>query len=281
MSEPPPHPEHQPPSPDASAQPAAEQHLDGPSAIQASEPMETEELPQPTQEPYRPTVLGQSDVIRGDQATLEPFYPASRLLKSAVLEADERLAMAQQAQEQAREEAEQMLERTREQAKDLMEQARQEADQIRQQAREKGGAEAAAEFGQILGNAQAEVQSLRSVFPREALNAAFQIAQVILDVEFRLKPERIVPLIADVLKQARSYDQLTVSLHPTDLPVVQKHLPELVANLRFAEQLKLVADESVARFGVRVETEMGYYNTTIESRLQRIRDQLLESPDAG
>jgi flagellar biosynthesis/type III secretory pathway protein FliH len=215
--------------------------------------------------PAAPPAPVAARVIRGGaDAKVEPLYPATRLLKGAVLDAQRAAA-----------DAKRLLEKARADAAAIRKPAVDEADAGRRDAFERGSERAAAELAQTLRNFGTELERLKGQFARDAQRVAFKLARMILDVELAVRPERIVDLVASVLGRAKLYERIALHLHPDDVDRVRPHQAALTRELAFAREIQLCADAELPPHGVRVETEMGIYDGSIDVQLKRLRAHLL------
>jgi type III secretion protein L len=206
----------------------------------------------------------QGKVLRGQGEKIAPIYPAARLLKGAVFDAQQALVEAQQ-----------VLEAANAQAAAIKQAAQAEADSVRQKAFEHGAEEAMAEFAQTLQKLDAEIERVKQRFAVEVQRVAFRFAKAILDVEFAAKPERVVELVAALLKPARLYSQVTVHLNPADIERVRAHEQRLLKQLTVAREIHFAEDPELPPHGVRIETEMGTYDGTLETQIRRLQQHVL------
>lgn len=209
----------------------------------------------------------QGKVLRGQSQKIAPLYPPARLLKGAVFDAQQALAEAQKALEDARREA-----------AGIRQAAQAEADAVRQKAFEHGAEEAMAEFAQTIRRLDAEIERVKQRFAVDVQRVAFRFAKAILDVEFAARPERVVELVAALLKPARLYSQVTIHLHPSDIERVRAHEQRLLKQLTVAREIHFAEDPDLPPHGVRIETEMGTYDGTIETQIRRLQQHVL-GPD--
>jgi flagellar biosynthesis/type III secretory pathway protein FliH len=196
-----------------------------------------------------------------------PLYPPTRLIKGAVVEAEQSVAQAMKERDLAIAEG-----------AAIRQAAHDEANAVRQSAFENGARDAAAEFGQMLEKFEGEIDKLKARFAVDVQKVAFRFAKAILDVEFVAKPDRVADLVATVLKPARMYNQVTVHLHPDDVDRVRKFHAQLVKRMAFAHEIQFCADDQLPLHGVRVETEMGSYDGNIDTQIRRLQNHLF--PDA-
>ena len=201
---------------------------------------------------------------------VEPLFPTARLLKPAALEAQEMLDRAHQT-----------LEDARDQARQIVDQAQADAQSVRQIGINQARQEAATQFVERLQSLDNQAQALRQRFAQDVTHTALRLARKILHVEFRLDPDRIVDLVRQVLRHAKSYQQISVHLHPDHLESVAAHEKPLLEQLPLANTIAFVPDPQLPKTGVRVETEMGAYDGSIDSQMDQLEKQLRQPHDEG
>ena len=203
-------------------------------------------------------------IVRNADARVEPLYPATRLLKAAGFDVERLATEALQTREAATSEAAATLKS-----------AHDEAAAVRKTAFERGALEAATEFTQLLQRLDSEIEKLKARFAIDVQRVAFRFAKAILDVEFQALPERLVQLIEQLLKPAGMYYRVTIHLHPDDVERVRADQRRLARQLVFAQDLQFAADPKLPPHGVRVETEMGSYDGTLDTQIRRLQNHLL------
>ena len=235
----------------------------------------------------RPSEVGEGStpiaarVVTPAADQVRPLYATSRLLRGEILEAEGVLAEAREARSAAEAECAQLLADARAEAQGVLQAARDSADEVRARALEEGRRAAGGEVQKLLNKAVAEVERARGVFPQEVQRTAFRFAKAILDVEFAVRPERVVELVESVLERARQYRQIRIHLHPLDLPLVEQARKQLEDRLTLATELRLLPDEELERQGVVIETEMGTYLGSVDEQLRPLREHLRLSLEAS
>lgn len=209
-------------------------------------------------------VARKARLVAGGAVKVEPLYPASRLLKSGVLEAEQVVAEAARIRREAEEEA-----------KRIIEAAQAQADAVREEGFRRGVEQGMGEFAQMLGKIDGELEGLRKQFAVEVQRVALTFASFILKVEFELKPERIVEMVNTVFKSVRLYNRIRVHLHPKDAELVRGHEAGLLKQLPFATDVQFCADGEIERHGIRVETEMGTYDGSLQTQLKRLEEYVM------
>jgi len=100
------------------------------------------------------------------------------------------------------------------------------------------------------------------------------IASRIVRRELKHHPEIALEWIEEALRMAAGSAKITVRLHPTDHKTLADQVERLAEVFNPLAPGKVVADESISLGGCRVETEFGSIDLQIETKLQRIADEL-------
>lgn len=200
------------------------------------------------------------------EARIEPLYPATRLRRAVIEEAGQlRQALLQEA-EQARREAQA---------------AREQAEQIRREAREEGRAEGRRE---VLAELRPLVEALGQELSRLGGELAEQITRIALScaghivrAELRANPQQICTIVRDALERARFCQQVTIIVHPQHAALLKQAAcsADLPPN-----RVTLRTDERCAPGDVRIETERGLIDASLEVQLARMEAALLEEAKA-
>ncbi|MEM7624463.1 MAG: FliH/SctL family protein [Planctomycetota bacterium] len=194
-------------------------------------------------------------VSQPDPSALHPIFPTARLVKGAVLEADQ----------------------LRQEAEALEAQAQADAERLRAEAVEAGRREGAERFVGLIDAATMRGQEQGVEFADQVMTVALRVARAVIDVEFATKPERITDLIKTALAQVRdrSPKRVVAHLHPEDYALVAGRESEFAGLTPDDAAFGFVQDTDVPRHGVQLETELGHYDFAVEQQLDRLREQLL------
>jgi flagellar biosynthesis/type III secretory pathway protein FliH len=201
---------------------------------------------------------------------VRPLYAPARLLKANLHELAETVDQAKRDLQAIQAEADRARRDLTDEAEHTRAETQREAAEIRRQAYADGVAAGRAEMTALIRELQGQIADLQRQWPADVQRVAFAIARRILDVEFRVDPDRIVDLVACVLRSARFYQDVTVVLHPDDLARVAPHQAVLRQGLIHAEHVRLRADATLAPHGVRIETNRGVFDGVIEHQFQRL-----------
>jgi flagellar assembly protein FliH len=132
-----------------------------------------------------------------------------------------------------------------------------------------------AQFTELMVKARQEADDMRLATRDGAITLARRMAERIVGRALELHPS----LIADIANQAliasrpRS-GQVVLRVHPEDLQVLESERPRLGARLPAAVDLKLVADDKVARGGCVIETASARLDAQLSRQLDALEKAL-------
>ncbi len=124
-------------------------------------------------------------------------------------------------------------------------------------------AQATAQVGALIQGLDSAFDALESQLADTVTTTAMKLARQVLRHELRVQPDFVARVAAEavnaVLLSAR---QITLHLHPQDLPLVAEGAGELLQ----ARGARLVAEPKMQRGGCRIESDLGAVDARIESR---------------
>lgn len=124
-------------------------------------------------------------------------------------------------------------------------------------------AQATSQVGALVQGIDRAFDALEVQMSQAVAATALRLARQVLRAELLAQPERVAAVAAEaidaVLLSAR---QITLHVHPQDLPLVAEGAGELLA----ARGARLVADTTLQRGGCRVESDLGAVDARIEAR---------------
>jgi flagellar biosynthesis/type III secretory pathway protein FliH len=182
----------------------------------------------------------------------EPLFPAARLLKGAVLDA----------------------ERTAREARAEAEAARRDAELTRTRAREQGRAEGLAEARVLLEDLARQIGAWRASVATELAETALYVARTVLNTELRASSDAVAGMALAAARRARFCSKLVVCAHPDDLAAIRVRAGEFAGEAPQAESIEFRADPTLPRFRVRIDTETGAYEAGPEVRLEAVRREM-------
>lgn len=132
-------------------------------------------------------------------------------------------------------------------------------------------AQATAQVGTLLQSMDSAFEALESRTAQAVAETAVRIARQVLRSELKLQPGLVARVAGEavnaVLLSAR---QITVLVHPQDLPLVAEGAGELLQS----RGARLVAEPLIERGGCRIESDLGAVDARIESRWAQAADAL-------
>lgn len=143
-------------------------------------------------------------------------------------------------------------------------------DAIVAEAIEDGRRAGLARAGAVVAAAEAARDRRLAAVEREIAATALEVARTLLGRELATREDAVVDLAAGALAEARERREVTLRVHPDDARAVRGAGERLAAILARAP-LAVRDDAGVARGGVVVETEGGWIDGTIETRLADLR----------
>jgi flagellar assembly protein FliH len=124
-------------------------------------------------------------------------------------------------------------------------------------------AQATAQVGRLIESMDREFDALEQQMAEAVTATAVQLARQVLRSELQVQPAHVARIAAEavnaVLLSAR---QITLQVHPQDLPLVADGAAEVLA----ARGARLVADPTIERGGCRVESDLGAVDARVASR---------------
>ena len=190
--------------------------------------------------------------------------------------------------------AEAYLSRVREQALHILIEAQKQAENIKQAAAAEGRREALAKAdaeleAKVAGQMQQVLPALKSAatqlenarpgwlahWERRAVHLATAIAGRILRRKLPAMPEVTIALVREALELAAGASQVRVLMNPEDFALLRGQVERLTAEIAKLGSAEVLADESIARGGCRVETLHGSLDQGFEAQLARIEEELI------
>lgn len=167
----------------------------------------------------------------------------------------------------ARGEAARLLTDARAQAETIVREAHDAASRIRATARAEGHAAGHAEVAALLHDAQAARDGLLASAEQDVARLALVAAERIVGAALAAEPERIGAIVEDVLTRARRATTVLVRAAPADVPAIERLREHLRERAGLRGPLAVRADETIARGGCVVETNLGQLDARVEVQI--------------
>jgi flagellar assembly protein FliH len=120
-----------------------------------------------------------------------------------------------------------------------------------------------AQMGQLLQAFEEQLLALEAEMAHTVAHSAVKLAQQVLMGALHTQPEAVVEVARQAVSALmHSARQITLHLHPQDLPLVADGAQELLGS----RGVQLRADSSVQRGGVHLRSDLGHVDARIETR---------------
>jgi flagellar assembly protein FliH len=140
-----------------------------------------------------------------------------------------------------------------------------------------GREEAIAQLTEVLVKARQEAEELRLAARDGAISLARRMAERIVGRALELHPSLITDIANQALIASRARSgPVVLRVHPDDLKVLEVERPRLGTRLPSAVDLKLVADDKVARGGCVIETSIARLDAQLGKQLDALERALGE-----
>jgi flagellar assembly protein FliH len=163
------------------------------------------------------------------------------------------------------------------QARALVAAAEAEASRIRAEAHAQGYAagrdQLLEELSPAVDAVNAAVQGVRVLegdmadrLEPQAVDLAVQVAERVVAATIEAQPERVLDVVRGALRTLIERERVSVLVNPSDVALVREALPELEVH----------EERRVSRGGAVVRTAYGEVDASLETKLQRAREAMLE-----
>jgi len=123
--------------------------------------------------------------------------------------------------------------------------------------------QATAQVGALLESFDEQLRLLDKDIAKALADSAVQLARQVLRSELQVRPELVAHVAAEAVSAVMlSARQITVQVHPQDLPLVAEGAAEALD----ARGARLVASSQIARGGVMVQSDVGSVDARIAGR---------------
>lgn len=209
-------------------------------------------------------------VVKAQFVSAEPLYDASRVRSTAL-----------SAVQVAREEGQRVREESAEQARFMVEAASTQAAQILKDAAEKAAQTQAQATAELVLSAQAALKAMRERATQEVYSMAVALAQATVQADLAIEPGHILSAAARTLAHARLSRQAVILMHPVDAAEVRSALERVKQSAGHDGEVSVHDDLTAARGTVRVHTDRGVYDGSIQQRVEELAKILLEMQRSG
>ncbi len=180
-----------------------------------------------------------------------------------------------------RDEAEKIIERAEEQAAEVLREAEREARTIQEQAKQTGYVEAqqkaqrelatqSAQILEVMNAAAKERKKIIADAEGEILRLALKAAEQIVKSEVSLHRDVCLNIVSEAISRVSDREQMIVHVSKDDLENVKRLKDKISSMVDGIKQLSILEDPTVDPGGVIIETNLGFVDARISTKLQAI-----------
>jgi type III secretion protein L len=177
-----------------------------------------------------------------------------------------------------------ILRQAEEEANRIVEEARQQAEELRQKGYDDGYQEGLGQHTEQTTRALYEVRKMRDAIEPEYIRLVRACVEKVIGEELKQRPDSIVGIVRSALKDATQQREINVRVHPADAEALRRNQRKLLDVLARANLLEVREDDTVARGGCIVITELGTIDASLERQLAGIEAALqaeLDNPSTN
>ncbi len=163
--------------------------------------------------------------------------------------------------------AQELLEKTQEDCDAYTQHTHEECANLRAEAKNQGFQEGSEAWSKQLAFLITETQAMRDQIKSSLVPLAIASVKKIIGKKLETKPETVVSIISESLKELTQNKRIVIHINPQDLAIVEQHRPELKKLVEYADVLLLSPKASVSPGGCIIETETGIVNAQLDVQL--------------
>lgn len=112
-------------------------------------------------------------------------------------------------------------------------------------------------------------------YEKQIIQMICRISEKVVYTQAPLNHETVRQAILDVFENMGELEDVTVNVNPEDYEFIQIVKEDFFQKFKDLKQLSVAANPSVARGGSKIETRSGQVETSIESRLEAVKNSIL------
>ena len=110
---------------------------------------------------------------------------------------------------------------------------------------------------------------------------AFRMAKKIIGDEIDANPETITKIVKDALKIIVDETSFSIRINPQDYEVIEKHVNELATQSDDVRDIRIIADNKIARGGCIIESRTGVIDARLDAKLGLLENFVRKTEDAS
>ncbi len=136
--------------------------------------------------------------------------------------------------------------------------------------------EKASEVLATLNSAAQEKHRLLEESQRDILALALKAAQQIVLNEISLNPAVCLAIVSDAIKKVTDTEKVILRVSPDDLEFMKENREKLTQRFKDIKQLIIQEDKHVDRGGCVIETQLGYIDSTLKTKIEILEKALFD-----
>ena len=141
-----------------------------------------------------------------------------------------------------------------------------ESKEIKQQAFDSGYQEGLTQFHQHLIFFEDAIRQLKIEVQQQVLPLVLKATKKIIGEHLRLHPDTIVSIIQQVIKPVLTHHQIKLHVNKKDKAIIEENKEEIKKLFERLEFLSIEEDNSIESGSVKIETESGIINASLENQ---------------
>lgn len=173
------------------------------------------------------------------------------------------------------------LEEAKSESELLLDRARREANELREEAREAGRREGREEVAsyieqalETLNQAVKERKKIIKDSENELLRLSLKIAEQIIRSEVSLHRDVCLNIVSEAIGRVSDREQIIVKVNHDDAEYIKRYKDRLAGILDGVKSFSVIEDASVEAGGCIIETNLGFVDARISTKLRSIEEAL-------
>ena len=129
-------------------------------------------------------------------------------------------------------------------------------------------------FSQAIERIDSLRRSILDSSKQDMVRLVRSVAQQVIHVEVQSRETVIIRAVEKAIQAAVQAEEYRVRVSPRDMAVVTENKPLFLSSISGLQSIVVESDEDISRGGCVVESDQGKVDATIETKLEKIQDQL-------
>ena len=133
------------------------------------------------------------------------------------------------------------------------------------------------EFLDQINGLAAEKNTILKNVGKGVLKFALEMASLVIQKDLTTHPDTFEHVIDEAFKRITDKEKVVVRVNPEDIPVAQEYQDKFKKKLRDFKSLHFQEDPAIARGGCVIETQLGYIDSSISTKLSLIEESIMHT----